>query len=196
MDTLGFKIRQKAIGFTLIPEIKDKEKIYLNYVAEHIDNVNKAWDEIKNRSDCMKVILSSTLPGRIDGNKDQFLSIMDSIIKVHDNSKFHDDEWDAYRKHFYPLDETEKKESEADFNAAWKHHYETNMHHWDFWYHANLVDDMTLMYVLEMCCDWIAMSIKFGGDALSWYEKEKKKIHLGKAQEEFVIRLLKVYYNK
>ena len=141
------------------------------------------------------MIQRSTLPGKqTEETFDHFIEILDQQIQAHDTSKYKDAEWDGYRKNFYPIDDSEKKDNQADFDFAWKHHYENNMHHWDFWYHSGIVNEMTLAYVVEMCCDWIAMSMKFGGTADNWYENNKKKIHLGKAQEEFVVKLLKAYY--
>ena len=195
MESLSYKIRKRQIEIISIPSIRDKEKLYLDYVSNHIDNVNKAWETMKKKDTCMKMIQKSTLPGKqTDETFDHFIEILDQQIQAHDASKYKDAEWDAYRKNFYPIDDSEKKDNQVDFDFAWKHHYENNMHHWDFWYHSGIVNEMTLAYIVEMCCDWIAMSMKFGGTADNWYENNKKKIHLGKAQEDFAVKLLKAYY--
>ena len=47
MESLGYKIRKRQIEIISIPSIKDKEKLYLDYVSNHIDNVNKAWEIMK-----------------------------------------------------------------------------------------------------------------------------------------------------
>lgn len=194
METLSYKIRERQIELIDIQSIRKLERQYLNYVSNHVDNVNKAWEQMKANKNCIEIIKTAKIPGKVDCDLTIFLAGMDVQIRVHDNSKYKDDEWDGYRKNFYPIDEAEKKANESDFQLAWKHHYEHNMHHWDYWYHSNLMNEMPLSFVIEMCCDWIAMSMKFGGTVDKWYEGEKKKIHLGKAQEDVVVRLLKAFY--
>ena len=54
---------------------------------------------------------------------------------------------------------------------------------------------MPFAFVVEMCCDWIAMSMKFGGDAYHWYLENKKEKDLGVKQDEWTRTILKMYYN-
>ena len=195
--SLSCQIRARQIELEQVPGIKQKELEYYNYCIDHIQNVQLAWSNIKKDSKCIDLIINSNLPGSIDKkeNYPEFESTLDFQISSHDNSKFKDDEWDAYRKYFYPINEDEKISASADFDFAWKHHYENNMHHWDHWYFKNMTNLMPLSYIVEMCCDWIAMSMKFGGTALDWYNSNKKKIHLGNDQETFTVELFKRYYN-
>ena len=48
----------------------------------------------------------------------------------------------------------EYKQSLADMGPALKHHYENNRHHPE--HHKNGIDDMTLVDIIEMFCDWKA----------------------------------------
>ena len=113
--------------------IKNKEKLYLEYVSDHINNVNKAWKIMKSKDTCIRMIQKSNLPGKqSDETFAHFIKILNQQIQAHDATKYKDAEWDAYRKNFYPIDDNKKKNNENDFNFAWKHHYENNMHHWDF----------------------------------------------------------------
>ena len=168
-------------------EQKQKEKEYKKYVDEHISNVNKAWDMMKKNSSCMDYIHSL--------DKSIFItSMVDSLVSSHDMSKYGLDEWEPYRRNFYPVNDEEKNDNIASFEQAWEHHYMNNLHHWDYWCKTNSVDKMPLEFVIEMCCDWIAMSIKFGGTAYDWYTKQSD-IVLGLKQKEWVEAILKKFYN-
>ena len=67
------------------------------------------------------------------------------------------------------------------------------MHHWNWWAKAGNKDIMPVNFIVEMCCDWIAMSMKFGGDAYHWY-LDQDDIVLGEQQKEWVINILTKYY--
>lgn len=163
--------------------VKEAEQEYTDYINEHIKNVAKAWEEVKEK--CKDVISEYTC-----GYPDVTMAMIDSNIQTHDLSKFSKEEFDAYRKNFYPINEDEKKENENDFNAAWKHHYMNNPHHWDYWYHQGREGEMMLIYIIEMLCDWRAMSYKFNSSTLDYWEENKKNIHLGKEQTIIFEKLL------
>jgi len=50
----------------------------------------------------------------------------------------------------------------APFKAIIQHHYEHNSHHPEYW--PDGVDDMSLLDVIEMLCDWKAASERGNGD--------------------------------
>ena len=153
----------------------------------HIEVVN---DYINKNKDIMKYI------GKEAGIDVAFMiASLDNQIKAHDLSKFSVEEWEPYRKNFYPVNEEEKENNIADYQKAWKHHYMVNLHHWDYWHNTDSVDKMSIEFVLEMCCDWIAMSMRFGGTAYKWYIDNKKDIVLGDKQTDWVTNILKIYYN-
>lgn len=169
-------------------EQRKKEKEYKKYIDEHIKNVNKAWDIMKRNKKVMDYISS------IDSADISFtVAALDGQIKAHDMSKFSVEEWEPYRMHHHSVDEQEKIDSQAEYEKAWEHHYTNNLHHWNWWAYNNQQDKMTLNYVIEMCCDWIAMSMKFGGDAYHWYLKQTD-IVLGNKQHEWLTNILTLYY--
>ena len=169
-------------------EQRKKEKEYKKYVDEHINNVRKIWEEMRNN----KYILDY-FKEQSDSNLDWVLSTVDNLIYAHDTSKYGIVEWEAYRKNFYPVDEEEKESNRALFEKAWEHHYMNNLHHWDYWHATNSEDKMPLEFVIEMCCDWAAMSMKFGGNAYNWY-KSQTDIVLGEKQQKWVVDILKLFY--
>jgi hypothetical protein len=172
-------------SLTASPEQREREIEYKKYVDNHIQNVQTAWDNMNRNTDCLDFIYS------VCGN---VIDTIDQLILVHDKSKFSDEEWEPYRKNFYPINDDEKKANKEDFDAAWKHHYMNNLHHWNYWSTMNRVDMMPIEFVIEMCCDWIAMSAVFGGDAYHWY-KDQKDIVLGEKQRYLVETILKKFYH-
>lgn len=174
------------------PSISDEQKKaeneYKEYIEEHINNVNKAWSLMKKNKDIMKYI------GKEAGIDVAFMiASLDNQIKAHDLSKFSVEEWEPYRMHHHSINDQEKIDSKADYEKAWEHHYTNNLHHWNWWAYNNQKDKMTLNYVIEMCCDWIAMSMKFGGDAYHWY-LDQTDIILGEKQKTWLINILTKYY--
>lgn len=160
--------------------LEQKEQEYLAYINEHILNVQKAFELYLLLFDC-----DNTSPYNI---------ILKHNIKKHDQSKFGIEEFDAYRRHFHSIDETEKEESKDDFEKAWEHHYSVNKHHSEYWFDENgNPKEMNHMYVIEMICDWIAMSIKFCGNPYEWYkENVDSKIKLHDNTKKLVESLLLV----
>ena len=166
--------------------ITQKRQEYLNYIEEHINNVKKAW------SNLISITASQSFLAGFDNSR-QLIAITADNIKVHDKSKYSEEEFEPYRRHFHFIDEKEKEDSTAEFEKAWDHHKENNMHHWNWWAKSGNKNIMPVNFIVEMCCDWIAMSMKFGGDAYHWYLKQDD-IVLGEQQKEWVINILTKYY--
>ena len=164
------------------PNIMEKQKEYIKYVNEHINNVQKAWNEVKMK--CITYMVYVMGPNHIN------FEYIDFNIKNHDISKFSKEEFEPYRKNFYPVDDKEKEENKEAFDKAWIHHYMNNPHHWDYFASVGREDEMTFKDVVEMICDWQAMGYKFGNTAKEWYEKNKSKIKLGKQQKIWVDEML------
>lgn len=77
----------------------------------------------------------------------------------HDRSKFEEPELSVFAEHTPELAKTEYgspayKELLTKVQVAIDHHYANNRHHPENW--ANGVDDMTLVDLIEMLCDWKA----------------------------------------
>ena len=140
---------------------------YNEYLVDHIGGVKKAFSWIcEHFSD----VAEKMGPYR-------------SFIDSHDNSKYMDEEYDAYDKYFYSGNRSAKVVS--DFNYAWLHHIHNNPHHWQYW--VLIHDDepeealeMPYHFVIEMICDWWSFSWKSGNltEIFDWYEKHKEmKLH-------------------
>ncbi len=75
--------------------------------------------------------------------------------------------------------------------AAIDHHMTTNRHHPDFHADANAMTDVAL---IEMVCDWTAMSQEFaqdGGSARGWADKTiGPRLQLNTERREFVYRMI------
>jgi len=87
----------------------------------------------------------------------------------HDNSKFGDGEFAEYARQqpMYSKARYGTPEYEACMQAikpAIEHHYQANSHHPEHF--PNGVNDMNLLDVLEMVCDWMAAAKRVPGDTL------------------------------
>lgn len=166
--------------------IKCHEETYKEYINEHKLNVQKAWERMKNNSECLKLFEKYFIYPSTD------ISMIDDMIKHHDESKFGKEEFDAYRKNFYPINPEEKENNKEAFDKAWVHHYTNNLHHWNWWHLSGNLDAMPLLSVVEMICDWEAMGYKFGNNSLEWYISKKSEIHLGAKQRTFAEELMSI----
>ena len=142
-----------------------KEQEYISYIKEHIENIQKAKLIVKD-----KWMIGTEL--------EELIPEFEVACMSHDASKYSQDEFDAYRRHFHPINDEEKKNSKKDFDKAWEHHYMNNKHHWNYWVDRSVgvADRMPMVYILEMMADWIAMSLKFHSSLYEWYYKKKEEI--------------------
>ena len=138
-----------------------KREEYLRYINEHIENVKRAYD----------IFVSIDWDESIISHDD--LVLLGDRIKRHDESKYSDEEFEGFRMHFHSINEKEKQEHQEEYDEAWKHHYMTNDHHPEHWVHDGIVEEMSITAIAEMICDWQAMSFKYGGTCLSWYNTIK-----------------------
>lgn len=168
--------------------ILTKNNQYDAYVKDHIKNVQDSLDKLLE-----KVYSSGKYEVFIE--EQDLLDDIKNRVEWHDQSKLYtEEEFEPYRKHFYPIDEEEKKNSEEEFEAAWKHHYTENDHHWEHWVKENgEADPMPIAAMIEMIADWMAMSFKFGGTVADWYSENKKEINLYPESREYVERIIKTY---
>lgn len=157
-----FSISQKKMS-NLLYRMKDqKEKEYIAYVKEHIQNVNIVFNKMKELN---------MIP-------DDIVDQLEANVKVHDASKFSPEEFDAYRMKFFPINEAEKRAAARDFAKAWDHHKKHNPHHSEspLWYdeRTKTAKPMDPVYAYELVCDWQAMSIKFHNRCIDFYHKYPK----------------------
>lgn len=113
---------------------------------------------------------------------------------THDLSKFRPSEWFPYVERFYGV-HPNAASTKLIFDVAWKSHYKRNSHHWEFWVmniHGNGFE-MAVLDVVEMVCDWRAMSKTVGkGNVVNWYFENQHKINLHHNTRKMVEGLLGV----
>ena len=162
-----------------------KEQEYRDYITEHIHNVQKTFRNITLSDKIMNYLNSMATT-----SDPLYMRALENSIQDHDKSKFGPEEFDAYRIEYYPVNDAEKANNKQNMDAAWKHHYTNNKHHWDSW--KSCPDLMPMNCEVEMICDWCAMSMKFGGKTIDWYKKQNN-IVLGAKQRKVVETVLAMY---
>lgn len=123
---------------------------YLDYLETHIDGVKRSWDEILR-------------PCILENYPDVDIVDIDNTIRLHDSSKYEDDEFNSYCDYFYPSDGFEKDENE--FDLAWLLHQHRNPHHPQHWVlirdsGETVPLDMPFKYICEMLCDWHSFTLR------------------------------------
>ena len=130
-------------AFNLLNMINESKADYLvenrKYIEEHKANVKKfsSW-------------LQEELPELFE-NID--LDLFNELINEHDDSKFSEEEFEPYAQKWFG-----DGKKTLEYEEAWKHHWMNNEHHPEYW----LGEDMPLIYILEMICDWGSFSTKSG----------------------------------
>ena len=151
--------------------IFEQTKAYENYIKNHINNVIEAYNHF------FIPILDLDVRNDI---KFAILQCGKQIYK-HDQSKWFPEEFDAYRKYFYPTDKEKANKNfkiliKSEFDKAWEHHHKNNGHHPEHWNKQNdCFINMPLVYIIEMMCDWYAMSKHFGTDCYEWWKNAEKE---------------------
>ena len=156
-------------------KIKLKERAYKNYIVAHQMAIHDAFVEM---------VMCEEL--RYLWDDQEFYNKMVDRIAAHDNSKFSEEEFEAYRKYFYPIDEKEKSEVKDAFDKAWQHHLECNDHHWQHRKDSTEFTEETQLAILENVCDWMAMGYVFGDRPYEYYEEHKEAITLPSKDKEFL----------
>lgn len=196
---MGIIVSDKSIDAL---ELNRKQEEYVEYIKNHVANVNKVYTEIilplANDQDIMFNTIST----------EEFRkAVIDvkSDIEEHDASKYSEEEFEDYRSKYFQTstekyaDEETKKILTAKAEEAWEHHYTTNDHHPMFWKDSKTGApiDMSLRAIIHMICDWEAMSLNFGTDTLEWWKKaEKERKAMTDATINIVEELLSVICKK
>lgn len=164
--------------------IHDKQLEYCNYIIEHKNNVKRAWEEFKIKAKHESII-----------HDDYQYWTMNELVDNHDSSKFSSEEFESYRKQFYPINQKEKDDNELEFEKAWKHHYNNNPHHWQYYFSEDKNQEYSYchFYIIEMMLDWQAMGYKFGGDAYTYYQSNKNKIKIPIEYQDYFEYMLKYF---
>ena len=156
---------------------------YGDYVEEHMSNVRKAWNDLFLPYYSAGDDEARELAGVDADTLYDALVESESLVAIHDASKYDDEEFEPYRIHFYPTPEEKDAiergsyDDKAAFTEAFAHHCRLNPHHAQHWCDEDglPVADMELPYIIEMVCDWAAMSMKFGGSPLDWWRDAADK---------------------
>lgn len=151
---------------------------YDEYLKNHIQNVQRAWDSIKDKIDDAELRSKTS-----------------TLISNHDKSKYGTEEYIPYMNYFY----IPEKKDEDEFNIAWNHHQKNNPHHWQYWIiikdsGKEIILDMPDEYVLEMLCDWHSFSYKDPeSTCINWYNDNKSKMKLSSNSVDKVEKYLKLF---
>lgn len=155
--------------------IRIQEERYMKYVERHRSNMVNAYTEML------------ACPAVLELGNEVLIMLKQRVI-LHDISKFKTEEFDAYRKHFYPINKKEKENNLENFERAWQHHYDVNAHHWQHRRHNtefNKNDPEQVVNVLENICDWIAVGYTYKNRPYQYYEKHKDVIELCPEERAF-----------
>jgi hypothetical protein len=166
-------------AYGLLNAIREGKEDYLEkykqYVLTHKKNVEKfaSW-------------LKQNCPDLFDGVD---LGVFDALIEEHDESKFSEEEFEAYANFWY--NDSEHYDYDPAYEAAWEHHWLTNEHHPEHW-NGN---DIPYIYILEMLCDWGSFAIAKGNlkELSEYYYSEAKddsEKDLSKATQEIIEDIL------
>lgn len=121
------------------------------------------------------------------------VDLYEQILK-HDNSKYESEEFNAYRKNYFPVNTEEKELNKKDFEAAWEHHWTSNRHHWECRQYDECPEDkitkQQILDCLENVCDWMAVGYDKGNRPYQFYETIKDKIKLPKAEQDFMKKVV------
>lgn len=116
----------------------------------------------------------------------------------HDESKFKSPEKETYDKYIPMLKETKygtdeyyevRKKMEQE---GLKHHYEVNRHHPEHF--PGGINDMTLIDVVEMFCDWYAASLNSDTGFKSGLKNNKNKFHMSEQLYQIFLNTYKEYF--
>ena len=167
--------------------------------SELIDQENKYREYIDNHKKNVIAVFNEVLPNlkRI-GVDDMFLSITEKLVSEHDQSKYSELEFDSYRQRFNPT--TAETPNEEWFRFGWLHHLHKNPHHWQYWV---LIGDtsnnpttalkMPVQYLIELLCDWSAMSLFQNNDIIFWYNQHKQHIIMHEETRQMLERMLVIF---
>ena len=115
---------------------------------------------------------------------------------AHDQSKYDNEEQDAYDKYFYG---NRSYEVVQNFNYAWLQHIHKNPHHWQHWILINDDSDLGIValeiplnYIIEMICDWWSFSWRSGDlyEIFDWYAKHRDGMQMNAISRRIVEDIL------
>lgn len=160
---------------------KRKIKQYKKYLKKHNNNIQKAYKELVHNPNIYLII------------DKEVLDKLYQRVLIHDKSKYSIEEFDAYRKNYFPINNREKEENIENFKLALEHHWRNNPHHWEFRQdkqYFNIYNDEEVVNVLENIVDWLAMGYQYKDTPQEYYEQNKDKIILCDRERAFLEHIL------
>lgn len=158
---------------------------YNDYIKNHKDNVYKGFQWlIKHLPDTFQ---NEEITIKVEQN-----------IKYHDESKFSEEEYEAYDNYFYGS-AVPDPDIVYEFNKAWLHHIHNNPHHWQYWVLINdepkegeTYLEIPDEYIIEMICDWWSFSWKLNklNEIFDWYDEHKTQIRMHHNSREKIEKIL------
>lgn len=158
---------------------------YDEYIKTHRENVTKGFNWLVEN-------LPEIFPDEEKKNACKFY-----CERLHDESKYSGEEYDAYDAYFYGGNRSH--EVVENFNYAWLHHIHNNPHHWQYWILINddpekgeIILDMPTEYIIEMICDWWSFSWDKGDlhEIFDWYAKHNNYMKLSETTRNKVYKIL------
>lgn len=187
----------------LFEEVDEHPK-YEAYLKEHIQNVKRAYEWLKEN-----------LPDVVNEDNSVgeccYFGELDGIIARHDASKYNNIpdsdnyyelkcEYQPYVDYFYGEQTDDVK---TRFDLAWLSHIHNNPHHWQHWLLQNdedglLTIDMPYVFIVEMLCDHWSFSWKNNNltEVFDWYNKNKSKMILSDKTRSTYESMLEKIKNK
>lgn len=162
-----------------LDDIVKKQLEYRAYIKEHIDNVNKSFIKLME--------YKSPKIHEIFTDDESLVEDVSRRCLLHDKSKLSYEEFEPYRKNFYPINDKEKEDNKQAFEQAWEHHWKTNDHHWE---NRQGTEYVNLPACVENIIDWMAMGIKFNNKAYDYYDEHKEEILLNDNEREYMETIL------
>ena len=186
---MGSIILRESAEFSSTSDSLDrvqKEKDYMDYLDKHINGVKTVYKRlfvpmIDNKVDCDDALFT------YEELRNAIIQVKDAV-EHHDESKYGELEFNAYRAHWNPTDEEKTRDqdyqNEVDlkYQEAWVNHYTLNDHHPKHWYdfENNVARDMSLGSIIHMLCDWMSFNLDSPSSVLKWWincsEEERKFI--------------------
>ena len=197
MDKLSiFGITEVELPSNSDNELKiAKAEEYKQYIDNHIKNIIKSYNNL---------ISNNWINNPYNRDIKKELAALRTKIINHDASKYSDEEFDAFRAYLYPINDEEKENALEDFEIAKKHHYKVNDHHPEHWIDENgIPQDMPLICILELICDWDAMGHNitkgYSSSVVDFWNKTKDtrwKSIMTNNTIDTINRLIKLIYYK
>lgn len=165
---------------------KESKRAYLDYITSHKQRVKDAWIEIQKQFYNHPFVTDKYINWYIT-----------KLCNTHDDSKLLEEEFEPYRKYFYPtVEDTDKDVIQKDYDNAWILHYSRNPHHWEYWVDFDKNKERECLkfireaYCVERVCDWMSMSIFNNNKVKDWYEENKQSMYMSEDDRKMVENLV------